>query len=405
MASKQLAWIAPRAHAAWIAVAVVGALATTGCKHHRRTALRPVFTSPGAVAAPCDNCGTSGGGSTIVREPAPILRDGGSSRGLSSEPTFSEPSGATDSSVPTLEAPSLDSFPTSRQSVPPEAPPKATIDREPDLDPVPSDSRSQSTRSRSLRVPLDPKPKSDADSQSPTLQGPSGSSKPTTWNDGERVHSSRSTGLVKQASVRQRLESYLGDRGGDDLFFPNKADRPWRYVVLHQSATETGNYDEIDAEHRRILGFDGCGYHFVIGNGTGSGDGQIEVAQRWVNQKHGVHCQNARKAEIDEYGIGICLIGDFEKAPPTPKQIAAAKELIAYLSQRYQIADERIETHAHLAATPTVCPGGFFPNASVFRPNAAAKTETVDYAPTRGRAVPTALRLRTWNQRDGAPSR
>ncbi len=399
MASKQSAWIVPRAHAAWIAVAVVGALATTGCKH-RRTALRPVFTSPGAVAAPCDNCGTSGGGAAIVREPAPILRGGPSSRSLSSEPTFSEPSGASDSSVPNLDAPSLDSFPTSREGVPPEAPPKATIDREPDLDPVPS----EPTRSRSLRVPLDSKPKSDAGSQSPALQGPSGNSGPTTWNDGERVRSPRSTGLVKQASARQQLESHLGDRGSD-LFFPNKADRPWRYVVLHQSATDTGNYDEIDAEHRRILGFDGCGYHFVIGNGTGSGDGQIEVAQRWVNQKHGVHCQNARKAEIDEYGIGICLIGDFEKAPPTPKQIAAAKLLIAYLSEHYRIADERIETHAHLAATPTVCPGGFFPSASVFRPNAAAETETVEYSPTRRRAVPTALRLRAWNQRDGEPSR
>lgn len=403
MAPHKLAWIAPRAHAAWIAVAVVGALATTGC-NHRRTALRPVFTSPGAVAAPCNNCGSSVGGSTIVREQAPVVRGGASSRSLSGEPVFSEPAGATDSSVPNLDAPSLDSFPTSRQSVPPEAPPKATIDREPDLDPVPS--RSQPTQSRSLRPPLESKPSTGAGSQSPPLQGPSsgGSSSPTTWNDVERNRAPRSTGLVKQASVGERLESYLGERGVDDLYNPSKADRPWRYIVLHQSATPTGNYDQIDAEHRRILGFDGCGYHFIIGNGTGSGDGQIEVAQRWVNQKHGVHCQNARKAEIDEYGIGICLIGDFDKAPPTPRQISAAKLLIAHLSQRYRIADERIETHAHLAATPTICPGGFFPSASVFRTN-AAETETVEYGPARSRAVPTALQTRVWDRRSATPSR
>ena len=103
----------------------------------------------------------------------------------------------------------------------------------------------------------------------------------------------------------------------------------------------------------------------MIGNGTGSGDGQIEVAQRWNNQKQGVHCRNARSHDVDEYGIGICLVGDLDKQPPTPRQIAAAQALIAHLSQRYNIAQSRVETHAHLAATPTVCPGKYFPNEAI----------------------------------------
>lgn len=404
MALQRLAWNTPRVHAAWIALAVVGALTTTGCKHHRRTALRPVLTSPGAVAPPCNDCG-SGGAATIAPGTAPIIRGGSSTRSLSSEPTFGAPSGSTDSSVPSLEAPSLDSFPTSREGVPPEAPPKATIDSEPDLDPVPS---SRSSQSRSLRVPLEDPKNSKAgasDYEVPSLQGPSGKSSPTTWNQDDKVRSASTSGLVKRASVRQQLEPYFDQQGSDDLFFPDKADRPWRYIVLHQSATPSGNYSEIDAEHRRILGFDGCGYHFVIGNGNGSGDGQIEVAQRWVNQKHGVHCQNARKAEIDEYGIGICLIGDFEKAPPTARQIAAAQSLISYLSRRYRIDDDRIETHAELAATPTVCPGGFFPDASVFHANPGRDTLQADRLPEQNRTVPTALRLRTWGRRGEAPSR
>ena len=107
----------------------------------------------------------------------------------------------------------------------------------------------------------------------------------------------------------------------------------------------SGSYDQIDAEHRKILGIDGCGYHFVIGNGNGSGDGQIEVAQRWTNQKQGVHCRNARTHDVDEYGIGICLVGDLDKEPPTPRQIAAAKALVAHLSTRYNIAQARVQTH------------------------------------------------------------
>ena len=98
--------------------------------------------------------------------------------------------------------------------------------------------------------------------------------------------------------------------------YPNKADRPWRYIVLHHSASASGNYDQIDGEHRKILGIDGCGYHFVIGNGSGSPDGQIEVSRRWNNQKQGAHTRNARTHDADEYGIGICLVGDFDQQAP-----------------------------------------------------------------------------------------
>ena len=142
-------------------------------------------------------------------------------------------------------------------------------------------------------------------------------------------------------------------------------------------------------EHRKVLGYDGCGYHFVIGNGTGSADGQIEVAQRWVNQKHGVHCRNAKNAEVDEYGIGICFVGDLDKEPPTPRQVAAAKALIAYLSSRYTIARSRVETHAHLAATPTVCPGRHFPAAAIL----AAKPRARNDEATARRPVPTSWRM------------
>jgi len=180
---------------------------------------------------------------------------------------------------------------------------------------------------------------------------------------------------VRRASLSERLRPFVDDSTANELVYPNKADRPWKYIVLHHSAGASGNYDQIDAEHRKILGFDGCGYHFVIGNGTGSGDGQIEVAQRWTNQKQGVHSRNARTHEVDEYGIGICLVGDFDQQPPSPRQIAAAQALIAYLSQRYKVPQGRVETHAHLAATKTICPGKYFPNEAILRVTRDAMTE------------------------------
>ena len=90
-------------------------------------------------------------------------------------------------------------------------------------------------------------------------------------------------------------------------------------------------------------------------------DGQIEVARRWSEQKHGVHCRNGKHPDVNEYGIGICLVGDLDAAPPTARQVAAAKALIAYLSSRYVIASDHVGTHASLAQTPTACPGKYFP--------------------------------------------
>ena len=151
----------------------------------------------------------------------------------------------------------------------------------------------------------------------------------------------------------------------DDLFLPPKADRPWKYIVLHHSAGATGSYDSIDQEHRKRLGWQGCGYHFVIGNGSESPDGRIEVSQRRANQKLGVHCRDGKNPDVSEYGIGICLVGDLENTPPTARQVAAARALVAYLSDRYQIAADHTETHAHLAASPTSCPGRLFPTQAI----------------------------------------
>jgi len=175
--------------------------------------------------------------------------------------------------------------------------------------------------------------------------------------------------------VSEQLRPFVDESTANDLVYPNKADRPWRYIVLHHSAAPEGSYDQIDREHRKILGFDGCGYHFVIGNGTGSDDGQIEIAQRWINQKQGVHCRNARTHDVDEYGIGICMVGDFDQRQPTARQVAAAKALVAYLSQRYSIAPSRVTTHVQLAATPTVCPGKYFPTDSILPATKGATAE------------------------------
>ena len=69
MALKSMAQIAVRPRRAWLIATLAPALlATAGCSHHRRDSLRPVYGMP-ATAAPCTNCGSAAGSSTIVTEP------------------------------------------------------------------------------------------------------------------------------------------------------------------------------------------------------------------------------------------------------------------------------------------------------------------------------------------------
>jgi len=131
--------------------------------------------------------------------------------------------------------------------------------------------------------------------------------------------------------------------------------RQWKYIVIHHSFTQNGNEAIFDRYHKS-RGWLGVGYHFVIGNGHGSGDGTVEVTFRWEKQIHGAH---AGVKEYNERGIGICLVGDFESSYPTDRQMAALASLINYLQERCHIPTQNILLHRHIKNTS--CPGKHFP--------------------------------------------
>jgi len=139
----------------------------------------------------------------------------------------------------------------------------------------------------------------------------------------------------------------------------------WRYVVIHHSETTSGNAAIFDRFHRNVRKWEnGLAYHFVIGNGRGSGDGQIEVGQRWKDQLHGGHL---RSAALNEISIGICLVGSYNVERPTARQIAATIELVQYL--RRLCGNPRLEftIHRRINPTPTDCPGKLFPERTMFQ--------------------------------------
>src|SRR5207248_10158489 len=60
--------------------------------------------------------------------------------------------------------------------------------------------------------------------------------------------------------------------------------------ILHNSGTRQGNARVFDYYHKHVRRMqNGLAYHFVIGNGTSTGNGQIEVGDRWRRQINGGH--------------------------------------------------------------------------------------------------------------------
>lgn len=141
--------------------------------------------------------------------------------------------------------------------------------------------------------------------------------------------------------------------------------RRWECVVVHHSGSDKSTPEGMRSWHMQGRGWDELGYHFVIGNGIGYGDGTVYVGNRWRQQKHGAHCKTPNNY-YNDHGVGICLIGDLDRRAPTQKQIASLARLCAFLTTKCGIPKSKIMTHGGVTKK-TACPGKNFSLAPVLR--------------------------------------
>jgi hypothetical protein len=138
----------------------------------------------------------------------------------------------------------------------------------------------------------------------------------------------------------------------------------WRYIVVHNSGTAQGNAKAFDYYHRHVRKMpNGLAYHFVIGNGTSSGNGVIEIGPRWTGQINGGHVHSDY---LNSIALGVCLVGDYNRTKPTRQQLEALDELIGYLRKRvgkteHQLAIVKPHRDINPPQWPTDCPGDRFP--------------------------------------------
>lgn len=136
----------------------------------------------------------------------------------------------------------------------------------------------------------------------------------------------------------------------------------WQYIIVHNSATRQGNARIFNNYHTNVRKMqNGLAYHFVIGNGTSSGNGEIEIGPRWTRQINGGHVASDY---LNNISIGICFVGDFDRDLPTQAQLDALDELVRYLRSRVGKSKGRVvvvKGHREINPRPTSCPGKRFP--------------------------------------------
>lgn len=134
--------------------------------------------------------------------------------------------------------------------------------------------------------------------------------------------------------------------------------RPWNTIVLHHSASRHGTTASFDRDHKK-KGWDGIGYHFLIGNGVDMPEGQVDPTFRWRQQREGAHAGASPLSKpYNDLGIGICLVGNFDTDEPSDYQVQRLVHLCTVLIQHVPgLTPASIIGHRDVPGKETYCPG------------------------------------------------
>ncbi len=134
------------------------------------------------------------------------------------------------------------------------------------------------------------------------------------------------------------------------LIGPKNYRSPWRTITVHHSATHNGSARVFDRDHRRRK-MGGLFYHFVVGNGSNTPDGLVEVGWRWKRQV------NSNRPN----DINICMVGNFSEERLSEEQFAALTALIRALMDQNNVSLRNVRQHCDIPGKKTECPGKHFP--------------------------------------------
>jgi hypothetical protein len=115
---------------------------------------------------------------------------------------------------------------------------------------------------------------------------------------------------------------------------PMKAGQ-WKSIYIHHSKTAGGSAASLGESA------DGLADHFVVGNGDGCGDGEVQIAQRWHQQ---LQAGRVVAGEAVRDGrINICVVGDFDRSLPSSNQMLRLRQLVTALQDRCGIPAANVQ--------------------------------------------------------------
>lgn len=166
------------------------------------------------------------------------------------------------------------------------------------------------------------------------------------WEPGKDVKSGYGLFLLPEDPGSIDIFKYTGK---EELELNNP-----EYIIIHHSATREGGAESFRRNHK-ARGWRDVGYHYIIGNGTYSRDGEVEIGR--PENESGAHCNVDR---MNFRSIGICLVGDFDKTRPTTAQMESLEGLCRDIMSRHRIPAGNILGHGEVKGAATACPGKHF---------------------------------------------
>ena len=112
----------------------------------------------------------------------------------------------------------------------------------------------------------------------------------------------------------------------------------WESIEVYYSGTKAGNIEQI-ASLSGLASSDDINCHFVVCNGLGGSDGQIQTTEKWQKQwsiRPGPTWQGSDRT------IRICLVGDAVSVPATNFQLKRLEMLLEALCRKFHIPADNV---------------------------------------------------------------
>ena len=112
----------------------------------------------------------------------------------------------------------------------------------------------------------------------------------------------------------------------------------WNCIEIYYSNTKAGNLEQL-ASLNGLAGPEDINCHFVVCNGLGGRNGQIQTTEKWQKQWSIIP---GRTWNGREQTIRICVIADGLNTYPTDCQRRRTEALVEKLHRKFQITPKNI---------------------------------------------------------------